>query len=301
MATADLLIDTQGNEGTSDVTQLVKDLNETITQPTLPAQKQAIIPGEAEEKRPSYIEEKYWNGDVEASLTKQHEGLKSLQKSHGSMANDLGAQRRLTDELIGLKRGNDLGQPATPQESEPEPLPALTASALLEKPEAALDDYLTARESRTAKAYETRIAGLEAQLHGVSMANKHDNYAELEHDPDWTEFLNSTPLLQRQAGYAAQGDEVLASALIEEFRASQAASAGTTSADESENQTPAGDDVDSAAALALATASASGGATTGKTYSRQALMVLKAQQPEVYEDDRFQAEIVKAYQEGRVK
>jgi hypothetical protein len=296
MATSDLLIDTQGDEGNSDVTQLVKDLNTSITQPELPAEKQELNPENAP-ARPAYIEEKYWTGDMEASLAKQHEGLKALQKSHGTMANDLGAQRRLTDELIGLKRGSDLGQPAPTQESEPEPLPTLTASALLEKPDAALDDYLSAREKRLTSAYETRIAGLEAQLQGVSLASKHENYAELENDPAWLEFLNSTPLRQRQANYAANGDEVVASALIEEFRAT---SAGTTSA-ETKDLTPVGDDTDGAAAQALATAASSDGTSTGKVYSRTALMLLKQQQPEVYEDDRFQAEIIKAYKEGRVK
>lgn len=299
----DLLVDPNVS-GDTDVTKLVQDLTDSVSE--VPKQKQELgvpadalgTPNRTGADRPGYIEEKYWTGNVEESLAKQHEGFKNLQSRMGQMANDLGAQRRLTDEIIGLKREQDLGVQGTPQ--EPEPLPKLTATQLLEQPDAALDDYMTKREARLTQTYEQRIAQLESQLTGIELKSKHGDYDDLINDPSWSEFLNSTPLRQRQAQYAASGDTVVADALLAEFKASRQAAAPSGESGRSTSAQTGGDDLDGAAAVALESAAA-GQTGSGKIYSRVALMKLRAEQPDVYEDPRFQDEILKAYDEKRVR
>lgn len=294
MAITDLLIDdVEGTPG--DVKKLVDDLTESIHED--PTGKK---PESKETPRPEYIEEKYWTGDVEESLKKQHQGFKDLQRAHGQMANDLGVQRRLADELIGLKRLNDL-QGAEPPQNEPAPLPKITASSLLEKPDAALDEYLSAREARLADQYNSRLAALEAELQGVRLQSKHGDYSNLANDPEWKEFLTSDPYRTHLAQLAAAGDEVVAEQLITQYREVKKSVSKPDPAPEPTALRAGEDKVDEAAAAALARAASPAPSSKGKIHSRAALMRLKAQHPEVYEDPAFQQEILLAYSQGRVK
>jgi hypothetical protein len=63
-------------------------------------------------------------------------------------------------------------------------------------------------------------------------------------------------------------------------------------------------DLEAARKVSLETSSGAGGSDgikKGKTYSRADLMRLRIEDPDSYYDDAFQAEILRAYNEGRVK
>lgn len=248
--------------------------------------------------RPEYIPEKFWTGDVETSIAKMGEGYKNLESVYGRMANDLGVQRKLTDKLLALeKRSADLGQ-EKPQPEAPA-LPKIDPRELIENPDETLGKYLSAREEHLRKqiAEEKRQEQL-AQQEQAFLA-KHPNYETVANSNEFVTWVTSSPLRQRAAQLAANGDYTVADELLTEFQALQGnGPAPVTRQDEG------GDPISAARRAATESAAqASGGEATssGKIYRRSDLIALKLEKPEKYSDPRFQDEILRAYAEGRVR
>lgn len=294
------IVDVKDVSKQDDVEGLINDLAEATTQNATP---KAEEPKQQTATRPEYVEEKYWTGNLEESLQKQHNALRSAQTRLGQLRNEVGDTRKLADELIGIKRNLDLQQ--NTQDTQDTPLPKLKAADLLDRPDESLDKYLSARESKIAAQYEARINDLESRLTGVTLQSQHSDYADLLEDEDWHNWLAADQERAHLAGYAAQGDTVVANQLIKQYKAERGVSTESTGQDTSGQKPsgsarPTGDNVSGAAAVALETAAA-GDTAQGKIYSRTALMLLKQRNPDVYEDQRFQDEILKAYQEDRVR
>jgi hypothetical protein len=97
------------------------------------------------------------------------------------------------------------------------------------------------------------------------------------------------------AQLAAQGDWNTADALLSDFKEFQA----LAQPQQSSNQ-----NLKAAQAASLESGKASSSAvkgSTGPVISRADLMRLRLEKPDVYADPTFQAKIVQAYAEGRVK
>lgn len=117
------------------------------------------------------------------------QSYQELEKAYGRMGNDLGAQRKLTDELL---RASESAQPATPPQAE-----KLTIDDLYEDPEGAV-------QRAAANVHNDRIAALEAQI-----ANQQVEQAKAalnQSYPDWQNVIR-TPEFQNwvaEAPYRAR-------------------------------------------------------------------------------------------------
>lgn len=222
------------------------------------------------------------------SLEDLIESYNNLQSAYGRMANDLGTQRKLTDQLLNLKRDDDLQSNAPPK-------PTVDAAQLLDDPTQALDRYISEREARIKAEYDQRLNQFETQLQADRFMQKHPDFMDLGQSEEFRKWATGNPIRNRVAQAAAQGDWDAADALLQEYKAErkkQPAPADTASKE----------GLEAARKVGLESAASDGsGSSSGKIYRRADLIDLKLRKPHVYSDPAFQAEILKAYSEGRVK
>lgn len=285
-----IVVDTTSD---GDLDGLVKDLSAATTAQDSTQQDDGLT-GDSQasgDNRPEWIDEKFWTGDVQESAQKQGEAYRNLQTSYGRMANDLGTQRKLTDQVLGMKREDDLSR------NTPEPV-RVDGADLLDKPNETLDEYLRPRLAETTEQLENRLSGIEATLAQQAFVTQHPDYNEIANDPKFADWVKESPIRARAAQQAIAGDYGLASELLAEYK--QAKTAGKT-ADTTADERPSGDDLDGARKVALESNASSQSNSSGKVYNRADLIRLKLEKPHIYEEPKFQEEIMKAYAEGRVK
>lgn len=291
----DGIVDTANNAG--DLSTLVNDLQEaTANQPAPDGDPATQTTETSTDSRPDWIDEKFWTGDVSESASKQHQSYLNLQTAYGRMANDLGNQRKLTDRLLDLKRDTDLNR------NTPEPV-QVEGADLLDKPNETLDRFLEPRLKETTQQLQDRLAGIEAALAQQAFVSQHPDYNEIANDPQFGNWANATPYRAAAAQRAISGDYDAANELLTEYKLQrQTGNQQASNADAGNvGNAPSGDDVNGARAASLESTASGQSTASGKVYSRSDLIRLKLEQPAVYEDLKFQDEIMRAYAEGRVK
>jgi hypothetical protein len=267
-----------------DLTALENTLKAATAQPAAP--QGDVKQPDSTVTKPDYIQDKFWTGNLDESLRKQAEAYVPLQSQYGRMANDLGQQRKLTDRLIlGLDKQNPNGTPAATT-----PTVKVTARDLVDKPAETIDAVVTARlTAERAEREREEAQNAMAAAEAAFMAN-HSDYAQVASGAAFTKWVQASPTRKLAARAAAQGDYSAADGLLTEFKAEQAAATKT-------------DDTAGARGASLESAAqAAGGVSPGKPiYRRADLIRLKMEKPHVYSDPKFQAEIMQAYAEKRVK
>lgn len=248
-------------------------------------------------EKPDWIQEKFWTGDVNESATKQAQAYPNLQSAYGRMANDLGTQRKLTDQMLAIKRDTDLG--TAPATAKP---PAVNSRDLVDNPTETLDRYWKDREAALRKEWDTEQARQAANTAEQQFMARHGDFAEVTSTEDFSTWVHSSPLRKRAAALAGQGNYVVADELLTEYKAVKG-QGPKPSADPNRGAKGATADEQAAARAAGVESSAQAGGATkgGPTYRRADLIALKMNKPEVYSDPKFQEEILRAYAEGRVK
>lgn len=218
----------------------------------------------------------------------------NLESRLGSMANELGTQRQLTDRLLDLKRNDDLRKNTPPAREKPQ----VTASEILDKPAETLDRVLTEREEAITSEVNRRLASMQMSIAENTFKGRHPDFQQVVNDPAFGDWVRSSPIRLRAAAAANGGDWQIADELLSEFKngRSRQAAAGSQS-------TATNVHLDAARQATLESSTGAGGSDgvrKGKTYRRADLMRLRIDDPEAYYDDAFQAEILRAYHEKRV-
>jgi hypothetical protein len=147
------IVDVDNTPG--DVEGLEKSLAEAVTADKRPEDQKTNKMEPSEASQDPLKGTKFEGKGIEEIL----DSYNNLQSAYGRMANDLGTQRKLTDQLLDLKRDNDL-QSNAQQDS----LPKVDPAQLLDDPTQALDGYLAEREARNQRMYDERLAQMEAQM-----------------------------------------------------------------------------------------------------------------------------------------
>jgi len=273
-----------------NIAQLEKDLAEAVVQPAAtPAQTPATPTPAVDDRLPPKLRGKKLEDIVEMYT--------NLESQYGRMANDLGQQRKLTDRLLDLKRETDL-------QSQTPPRVDLKGADLLENPAEALDRFLAAREASRTNETAQRLQELELRLARQTFTQRHPDYEQYSADQGFHAWVASSPYRQRVGQAAAQGDLGAADELLTEYKERQKAGASVPTPTP---KPPVNDGLAAARAASLESSAAPSGdgagrgKVAGKVYRRADLLLLKMQKPDVYYDDTFQAEILRAYSEGRVK
>lgn len=246
--------------------------------------------------KPDWIQDKFWTGNLEESTRKQAESYPQLQSAYGRMANDLGIQRKWTDQVLALdKRSKDLnGTPETAKKP-----PAVNPRDLVDKPTETLDAYWKQREADLRAEMEQKQALELAQRAEQDFLNKHTDFAEVTATSEFVSWVTSSPLRKRAAALAGQGNYVVADELLTEYKAVK----GQAPASAGDSNRGHGQETEAARKASLESAAQAGtvSGAKGQIYRRADLIQLKMTKPQVYSDPSFQAEILRAYAEGRVK
>lgn len=244
-------------------------------------------------QRPDWVPEKFW--DASTGQIRHEEMARSyanLESQYGALANDLGTQRKLTDQLLDLKRSEDLlrngGNPSKPA------IPEIKGVDLLDDPVGSIDKVVSARIEAENAARQAQAQQEAAQQRRAKFDADHAGWQTTVSTEAFKSWLNSSPARQRLAAYAAQEDFDAADALLTEYKAQKQAAVDAKSAENKK----------AASKVSLEGTGGGGGigaTSTGKVYKRAAILRMMMERPEEYQSDAFQAEIQRAYAEGRVK
>ena len=235
------------------------------------------------------------------NLPSKFKTVDDLVKSYGELEshlghrnNEIGQLRSLTDKLLDLKRTEDLtkggGRSAQPETA--------TADQLLQDPTATirrLTDSQTA--PLAAELQATRLMLVEQQFE-----NKHPGFKQDMATPEFQNFVRASAYRTRLAQQAVNTNDFgAADELFTAWGEKKAEVKPTVTAKVTEAA-----NVERENALRAAAMVAGGGgeaaSNSGKpVYSRQALIMKRIKDPDGYYDEGFQALIVQAYAEGRVK
>lgn len=274
-------------EEVGNLSQLEKDLREAVVEPvtqTVPVKQQAS----SDDSLPVKL-----RGKTREEIAEMYANLESV---NGRMANDLGTQRKFTDQILGLKRDSDLSsqQPVKPK-------PQVKVDELLDRPTETLERFSTEREADLERRLAARLAALEGNMARTAFVQKHNDYEQISNDPAFTRWIQSSQYRMRAANAAYQGDWNAADELMSEFKERRPA---VKTEEVTQPQKQQRDNVAAARAASLESSSAAASATSskaGKIYRRSDLMQLAVSNPDKYYDEGFQKEILRAHAEGRVK
>jgi hypothetical protein len=219
---------------------------------------------------------------------------RNLESHSGRLANQLGEARNSVNALILGKRENDLRQGSGNRETT-----KVNPADLMVDPTSALDTYFRERTNPEVSALKERLAQLEQQLTQTVFTVNHPKATDITQDPQFAAWVRQTPLRMQLADAAAQGNLVQADLLLKEWQHTQTAGTNSTTNTNSRAQ-------ELARSVSLESGSSGSEAGDGKgskstrTFSRRDLIALRQRDPEKYESQALQNEIVRAYVEGRV-
>lgn len=223
------------------------------------------------------------------SLNDLISSYKELESEFGRKSQEVGTLRSMTDQLLELKRTEDLNANGGQPRRQP-----VTADDLLADPELALSSFTSEATAPVA----SRVDQLEAQLAMRDFQSRHPTFAEDQNDPRFHEFVRASTYRQGLAQKTLKGDLSAAEELFsawEENRPAPAKQENTDKANATNQQQ---------LAQAEAIATRGGGESsvdTRKYISRQDIINKRLQDPDGYYDPAFQAWLHTAYREGRVK
>lgn len=226
------------------------------------------------------------------SVKEVAEAYKQLESQMGRMANDLGTQRVLTDRLLNLRRDNDLRQNGAGV-TQPE-TPKIKATDLAEDPAGSIQKVVNATIAQRDQETEQATREHARNAAAARLVQDHPDYQEYVNNAEFTKFVNSTPIRKRAAVAAQQGDFDAGNDLLTEFKAQKKMTS-------QQDDTTRLDAARSASLESGSRGNSEGTSKGGKVYSRADLLRLQLTNPDLYYSDEYQAVIMKAYAEKRVK
>lgn len=213
----------------------------------------------------------------------------NLEKDHGRLRNELGENRQLVDRVLRLEENRQTAPTKQDETFEIDP------TDLLSDPVAALDKYFNKREQQIQSKYDSRINQLESTITQGRLKNQ--DFNQVINDPEFVEYVNASPIRGRLASVAVRDNDLAAvDDLISDWRSHT----GTTTEPSPKPQARE-KALEAARRASLESSSPDGSRTSGKIYSRAAVMKMRLEDPEGYYDASFQQDLLSAYSQGRVK
>lgn len=226
------------------------------------------------------------------SLAEMARMLEDSQSMIGRQSHEIGSLRSLVDQALDLKRTQDL------RNNGGQPEPEITADDVLAAPK----DTIGRVAQQTVKPIEERLSRLEESEAEAAFLRLHPTAQQDAKDPAFLEYVGKSAYRRGLAERVAKTKDIAAAHELflswEESKLEQQARDQSPQADKS-RKTPS--KVDDAPRMVRSGGTAEPSGIDGKVYSRQALMKMRVENPDGYYDPAFQAIIMKAYGEGRVK
>ena len=242
------------------------------------------------------IPEKY-RGKSPADLVKL---LADQEAMIGRQANEVGAYRKLTTDLIDAKQTTDRDK------ADQEELPEVTADDLLANPGDKISSVVRAVVQQELKPLTDRMSQAEINDQEQQLLGRFPNAQQTLNSPEFHEWLNRTETRRTKADQVvAKRDYGIAAELLEDYEDHLASVRGTVSED-TEGQTsakpPQQANVDKARKVATEKGgSADAGQLSGEIITADDVTKLIISDRNKYNSPSFQAKLRKAIQEGRFR
>ncbi len=291
----DVIVDDSSSTDVTGNSEAVrKALTEAVTTPTDDQQSTTQQTETVDESLPTKFKGKGLKDIVEM--------YQNLESRYGSMANDLGVQRQLTDRLLGMKREDDLRANGGNRQEKAKPDP-VTTNDLLDRPQETLERVVNDRVQSVSDELRQENQSLRAELARQRFESRHSDYQQTVSDPQFLEWIKSSPLRMRAAAVANNGDWQVADELFTEYKVQQ--QQGPRSGSATMQKQNIGENLEGARKASYTSSGVSSndgqGKPSGKIYKRADLMKLMIEDPEAYYDEAFQQEIMLAHYEKRVR
>ncbi len=266
-------------------TILVEPLQQTATPPPPPATQAKPTLTDIKLPNDDSIDPTY-RGKSAAELIEMH---KNAASRIGAQGQELGVWRNLVAEL---------SQTATRQAPsvEPKTAPKVTSDALLTDPAKAISEVVRfelesalkpIKESRSLDQREAELQALNRDFPG---------YVQTGNDPDFQQWATGARGRGADARAAANGDLSAARRLLEAWEDRKSLTQTTQTTDTGKPQGTAG------ARQATTEAGGSGRSqTTGEILNRAEIVQMIIDKPDVYASDAFQAKLLQAAKENRIR
>lgn len=214
---------------------------------------------------------------------------KNLESQHGRLNQELGQTRAQLAQ----------NESQSTQRQDNPPLVEIDTAKLLENPREAIEQVVNHATAQAESETATRMAQMQAELDESRFLNAHPNYQSQASTDQFRAYVQADPYRQQMAVAAAQGDWKQAHALMDSYTSSSDyADPAVVEAARAKAQSDA---KQQAKETSLESGSNSEAAVSGKVYSKAAIMKMRLEDPDTYEDPATQAELLRAYAEGRVK
>ena len=263
------------------------DEGEEILDPTENLEDEVVESTEPEEGQGSEVPEKFQGKSFDEVV----DMYRNLEKEYGRKGNEIGELRKLTDEILQLeiqqKRNNS--ERVTSKEEE------LSDDDWFSSPKEATDKYL--QKSSLAKEVEElkeQLSSKDREQAHSAFVEKHPDYMDLAQESGFQEFVKESKYRTQLAQQADQYDYEAANELFDLYKSIRQPKGADVSEDSNKAEKQS-------QARKQATLEGTGNRNKGtkKVYRRADLIKMKMQDPERY--NTMQDEIMRAYQEGRVK
>jgi len=216
-----------------------------------------------------------FKGKSKQEISKSYEDLEKL---HGRQAQELGDLRKLAREWLELET-----KKTSKQKKE------LTDEDFVENPRKAIEDLLDERLAPVLKNLE----GVDKQLKLSDFESRHPDYRDVATSQDFHDYVNSSAYRKRLYEKADAMDFDAADELFSMFKEQKKAIEEKTQKREVEKEKE------------LRKVASEKGSTSApgkkKMYKSADLIRMRMRDPDKYWNPAFQAEIMEAYRDGRVK
>jgi len=246
-----------------------------------------------QQEPPRQIPEKYKGKSVD-DLIEMHQNAERRLSQQG---NELGEIRRLADQLIGVKAPVENARNTAPQARQP-----VTVEALLANPDQVLNQTVEQSPiAQRAQAAEAKVDQLEQSISQTQFVSKYTNFQKDLENPDFIEWVKKSPLRTQLAAAAYKNNFNAASSLWQlwEERNELVGNVQTAERDAGRQQRVQN---------ARTEKNGSSESPPARTYSRAKLMALRDKVADgdtaaiaKWNDPDFQAGLIKAYEENRVR
>jgi hypothetical protein len=274
-----------------DPNRAITEIESAITESRTQESRQEVTQPTQRTTQPIDVDDPRFAGKSTAEIVNMYRNLES---HSGRLANQLGEARNSVNALILGKRENDLRAGAGTREPT-----RLNPADLMVDPTNALDNYFRERTDPEVSALKERLGQLEQQLTQTVFTVNHPKATDTTQDPKFAAWVRQTPLRMQLADAAANGNLVQADLLLKEWQHTQ--DSGTATPTTANNRAQ---ELARAVALESGASGSEGGdgksARSQRTFKRSDLIALRQRDPEKYESQAMQNEIVRAYVEGRV-
>lgn len=238
--------------------------------------EQELVDGTVEDTTPAKFRGKSFEDVVQSYV--------ELEKEKGRKDQEVGELRKLTDQFIHQELNSKTHSAATAEEDV-----QVDFDDLVDNPKGAVDKVVQPQIQRL----EDKLNKMERQSARTDFISKHPDYMDVGGNPEFNDWVSASNYRLTQFQAAQDFDFEAADALISEWKDRQSflRSSGEKKQKEKTQQQLRDATVESGT-----TSSSSSGK---KVYSRQEIINLKMYEPQKYA--ALESEIMRAYQEGRVK